>query len=77
VGDTTLILVRSGFLLGAVIWFPSGAVLAYAVGTLVGVFIVAGIYYGFFHGHLGKRELPFKSIKEFMPNYKVRKERFL
>lgn len=70
-GDTTLILVRSLFLCCAVLFFPSLAVWAYALGTFFAVFVVAGIYYGYFYYHmsLGLRDLPFNYLKDFLPNY--------
>jgi hypothetical protein len=56
----------------SVIFYPSFAVWAYALGTLAGVLVVGLVYYGYFYYYisiLSKRDIPFHSLKEFLPNY--------
>lgn len=56
----------------AVIKFPTAAIFSYAFGTLVGVIIVFGVYYGYFYYYIhhvnnSKRSLPFGSIQALLP----------
>ncbi|OXA55379.1 Protein RFT1 [Folsomia candida] len=71
VGDTTLIMVRSIFLLWTVIFYPSYSILGYAVGSFVAVLVVGGIYYGYFYYYIGlaRRDIPFFGVKDFFPRY--------
>jgi hypothetical protein len=55
---------------------------AYAIGSFTAVLVVAAIYYAYFYYHittLGNRDLPFSSLKDFLPNYtkEVRKTKQL